>query len=73
MTATTGLVHATWSLLIGGGVADTATASGDFRLRGVLPDGSTVTADIHQSLLGTSTAVVSHDGREVESFTGFVL
>ena len=69
---TTGTVHATWTLLVDGVEADSATAAGDFTLQGVLPDDSRVEAQIHQSLVGFTGVVVVHDGEEVGRFKGFV-
>lgn len=67
-----GLVHATWRLLLAGREVDSATAAGDFTLRGTLPDGSAVTAAVHQSLLGPTEVTVDHAGTEVFSSKGFV-
>lgn len=72
VTGTTGPVHATWSLLVGGVVADSAAAAGDFRLRGRLPDGTAVEAAVHQGLLGPTRVVVTHEGEEVLDARGFV-
>ena len=72
VTASTGLVHATWRLSLDGVEVDSATASGDFTLTGTLPDGSTVTAAVHQSVLGPTGVVISHRGAEVFSGSGFV-
>ena len=72
VTGNTGPVHATWRLLISGTEVDSAAASGNFHLRGQLPDGSTVKAEIHQSMVGPTRVVVLHDGTEVLNSTGFV-
>jgi len=72
ITATTGVVHARWSLSVDGVEADTAVAAGDFTLRATLPDGTSVTAQVHQSLLGPTRVTVLHDGEEVASMKGFV-
>jgi hypothetical protein len=39
VTGSTGLVHATWTLLVDGEPADIAKAAGDFKLRGTLGNG----------------------------------
>lgn len=72
VTGKTGLVHATWTLLVDGAEVDRAAAAGDFRLRGQLPDGSSVEALVHQSLIGPTEVAVVHAGDEVARFTGFV-
>ena len=72
VTGSSGLVHATWRLLVDGVEVDSAAAAGDFTLRGALPDGSAVTAAVHQSLLGPTGVSISHDGAEVFTGTGFV-
>jgi hypothetical protein len=72
VTGRTGLVHATWSLLIDGKEVDTAEAAGDFKLVGRLPDGSEVRALVFQSLLGPTEVTVHHGEDEVATFTGFV-
>lgn len=69
----TGLVEATWRLLIGGEEADSARASGDFRLKGRLTDGSLVEALVHQGAFGPTAVDVEHDGNHVVHFTGFVI
>lgn len=70
--AATGAVHATWTLEIDGHEADRAAAAGDFRLRGHLPDGSPVAAEVHQSLMGPTRVTISHDGVVVHTAKGFV-
>lgn len=72
VTGTTGLVHATWTLLLDGQEVDSATAAGNFTLRGRLGDGSPVRAEVFQSLVGPTEVAVVHDGDEVARFTGFV-
>ena len=72
ITATTGFVHARWSLSVDGVEVDTAAAAGDFTLRTTLPDGTSVTVQVHQSLLGPTRVTVVHDGEEVASMKGFV-
>lgn len=67
-----GPIHATWSLLVDDVVVDSAQASGDFHLTGALGDGSTVEIAVHQSLMGPTRVVISHDGLEVARFKGFV-
>lgn len=70
--AKTGLVQATWSLLVDDTEVDSATASGDFKLRGTLPDGSPVEAQVFQSLIGPTEVAILHEGREIERARGFV-
>jgi hypothetical protein len=72
VTGSTGLMHATWTLLIDGEPADTAKAAGDFKLRGSLGNGSRVEAAVHQSLVGPTWVVIRHEGEDVRRFTGFV-
>ncbi len=72
VTAKTGLVHATLTLLVDGEAVDEATAAGDFRLRGQLADGSPVVAAVFQSLMGPTRVTVEHAGTEIAAFTGFV-
>jgi hypothetical protein len=73
VTAQTGPVHATWSLLFDGTVIDEATATGNFRLRGTLQSGVQVEANVQQSMLGPTEVAVHRDGAEVARFTGFVM
>lgn len=73
VTATTGKVHATWTLLLDDRQADQSKAAGDFTLRGELADGSDVEAAVHQSLVGPTEVAIVHQGEEVERFKGFVL
>lgn len=68
----TGAIHATWTLSVDGREADRASAAGDFTLRGSLPDGSEVRAEVHQGLLGDTKVVVHHGDDEVASFDGYV-
>jgi hypothetical protein len=72
VTGATGLVHATWTLAVDGSPVDSAAAAGNFTLRGELPDGSTVRAEIFQSLMGPTEVAVIHDDEEVARFKGFV-
>ena len=72
VTGRTGPDHATWTLLLDGQEVDSAEAAGDFTLRGSLPDGTAVTAAVHQSLVGPTRVVVNHEGEEVASSSGFV-
>jgi hypothetical protein len=72
VTGETGKVHATWRLHVDGTEVDSAKAAGDFTLRGALPDGSQVRAEVHQGLLGDTKVTVVHDGAEVATFKGFV-
>jgi len=72
VTGESGLVHATWTLHLDGAAVDAAKAAGDFTLRGSLPDGTEVCAEIHQSLLGPTEVAVVHQGTELARFTGFV-
>jgi hypothetical protein len=72
VTVNSGIVHATWTLWVDDHVVDSASASGDFRLRGALADGSDVVALIHQGMLGPTEVIVLNDSREVARFTGFV-
>lgn len=72
VTGETGPVHATWILLIDGDEADRAKAAGDFKLRGMLPDGTAVEAEVHQSLIGRTEVAIVHDGEEAARFKGFV-
>ena len=52
VTGETGLIEATWKLLIAGEIADSAKVTGDHVLNGRLSDGSTVEAKIHQGAFG---------------------
>lgn len=72
VTGKTGAIHATWSLLIDEREVDSAKAAGDFILSGELDDGSRIEAAVHQSLVGPTAVVVSHEGSEVARFSGFV-
>lgn len=72
VTGKSGPVHATWTLLVDEQAADSAEAAGDFTLKGALGDGSGVEAAVHQSLIGPTRVVISHDGAEVAQFQGFV-
>ena len=72
VTGDSGLMHATWSLLFDGRQVDSAAAAGNFTLRGTLPDGSPVRAEVFQSLLGPTEVAVVHGEVEVARFTGFV-
>lgn len=72
VTGRTGLVQATWTLAIGGEEVDSAKASGDFRLRGQLPDGSAVVAEVFQSLIGPTEVAILHADEEVARLKGFV-
>lgn len=72
VTGTTGPVQATWRLLVDGVEADSAAAAGDFQLRGQLPDGTAVAVTVHQSLVGPTRVVISHQGIEVLNAKGFV-
>jgi hypothetical protein len=72
VTGRTGAVHATWTLSIDGEKADRARAAGDFSLRAELPDGSSVHATVHQSLIGPTEVTIHHGGHEVARFKGFV-
>lgn len=72
VTGRTGVVHATWTLTIDGVEADQRTATGDVPLRGALPDGSEVVAEVHQSAVGPTEVVVLHAGTEVDRRRGFV-
>jgi hypothetical protein len=72
VTARTGPVHANWKLLVDDAEVDSAAAAGDFKLRGHLPDGTGVEAQVHQSLVGPTEVVVLHDGTEVGRMEGFV-
>jgi hypothetical protein len=72
VVGTTGAVHATWTLQIDGQEVDQASAAGDFALRGDLPDGTEVRAEIHQSLMGPTRVVVMHGEEEIDTFQGFV-
>lgn len=72
VTGKSGPVHATWTLLVDEQEADSAKAAGDFTLKGVLGDGSQVEAAVHQSLVGPTRVVITHEGVEVAQFKGFV-
>jgi len=72
VTGTSGAVHATWTLLVDGRELDSAAAAGDFQLRGTLPDETEVRAAIHQSLLGPTRVVITHQDVEVLDAAGFV-
>ena len=72
VTGKSGPVEATWTLAVDGEEVDRAKASGRFELRGRLPDGSGVAAQIHQDAFGPTKVVVLHDDAEVTRFTGFV-
>ena len=69
---TTGPVHATWTLALDDEEQDSARATGDFVLRGTLPDGSGVTAEVSQSLIGPTKVRVLHDDELVMESSGFV-
>ena len=73
VTGKTGPIYATWALLVDGQEVDSAKAAGDFTLRGALGDGSGVQAAVHQSLVGPTRVVITHDGAEVVQFKGFVV
>ncbi len=73
VTGESGPLSATWTLLVDEKKSDTAKASGDFTLRGVLGDGSGVKAAVHQSLVGPTRVVISHDDVEIARFKGFVV
>ena len=70
--ATSGVVHARWVMSIDGVEVDAAAAAGDFTLRGWLPDGSQVSAQVHQSLLGPTEVTVVHGDEAVGTMKGFV-
>ncbi|GAA3033424.1 hypothetical protein GCM10017559_71020 [Streptosporangium longisporum] len=72
VTGKTGPVHARWALLVDGREIDSAKAAGDFTLKGTMPDGSAVRAEVHQSLMGPTEVVVHHRDQEVTRFHGFV-
>jgi hypothetical protein len=72
VTGRTGPVHATWTLLVDDVEIDSAKAAGDFRLKGALPGGGEVAADVHQSLLGPTKVTFHHGERELETSTGYV-
>jgi hypothetical protein len=69
---TTGPAHATWTLSVADEEQDTARGTGDIVLRGTLPDGSGVTAEVSQGLVGPTTVRVLHDGELVKESSGFV-
>jgi hypothetical protein len=73
VTGESGLVEATWTLEVDGEEVDRAKASGRFELRGRLPDGSGLAAQIHQDAFGPTKVIVLHDDAEVTRFTGFVV
>jgi len=68
----TGETEPTWTLLVDGMEVDAAKQSGKFTLRGTLPDGSEVEAEVQQGLLGPTGIVVRHAGEFVAEFEGFV-
>ena len=72
VTGQTGKVHATWTLLIDGNEVDSAKAAGDFVLRGDLPNGPEVKAEVHQGLMGPTRVVVLRGDKEIARFQGFV-
>ena len=72
VTGKSGPVDATWTLLVDDQVADSAKAAGDFTLRGALSDASGVEAAVHQSPMGPTRVVITHDGVDVAQFKGFV-
>ena len=72
VTGTTGPVHARWTLSVDGVEADAAAAAGDFTLRTTLPDGSALSARVHQSLVGPTRVTVVHGDEEVAAMKGFV-
>jgi hypothetical protein len=72
VTGATGPVHARWTLLVDDVEVDTARAAGEFTLRGPLGDGSEITADVYQSLMGPTRVTFFHDGKEYETTKGFV-
>ncbi|MCC6831930.1 MAG: hypothetical protein IT200_11345 [Thermoleophilia bacterium] len=69
-----GVVRARWTLRIDGDAADVGeTARGDLVLRGTLPDGSPLLAEVHQGAFGPARVVVRHGDDTEVRFTGFVL
>ncbi|MFN8124158.1 MAG: hypothetical protein U0237_17245 [Thermoleophilia bacterium] len=74
VTGESGWIRARWTLSIDGRPVDGAeTAGGDLVLRGDLPDGSAVCAEVHQGALGPTRVVVHHGAGTEARFTGFVL
>lgn len=69
----TGLIEATWKLVIGGEVVDSSKVTGDHVLRGDLPAGGVVEAHVHQGAFGPTKVEVTHDREHVATFSGFVL
>lgn len=72
VTGQTGLIEATWTLLIDGTEVHSAKASGDFDLKSELPDGSSIRAAVHQGAFGPTEVAIHHDGEEITCFKGFV-
>ena len=73
VTGRTGPIEATWTLLIDGQEAASAKASGEFVLEAELPDGSPVSATVHQGAFGPTKVAIDHDGQEITRFKGFVI
>ena len=74
VTGRTGLVSATWSLLIDGReVASRLLVAGRAVLAGPLPGGGTVEASVDQDMFGPTRVEVRHGGQLVARFSGFVL
>ena len=69
----TGMVNATWTLDIDDQQVDRdTTGARNLTLLGVLDDGTSVEARVHQGALGPTVITILHDGAEVTTYRGFV-
>lgn len=72
VTAKTGAVEATWTLMIDNEVAEERLGTGRFTLSGELPDGSPLRVDVAQSILGPAEVAVFRGDDLVRKATTFV-
>ena len=69
----TGLVAATWTLLVDGAEAASGeVVRGELPLETVLPDGTAVRALVRQGAFGPTEVVILDDGEELTRFRGYV-
>lgn len=68
----TGPAHATWTLAVADEEQDSVKAADDVVLRGTLPDGTAITAEVSQALVGPTQVRVLRDGEVVSESSGFV-
>lgn len=69
----TGLVAATWTLVVDGvEAARGEAASGELVLETALPAGRVVTAVVRQGAFGPTEVAILEDGEELTRFRGFV-